>query len=122
MVALCDGMNVIATCATCMTRWLMARQHMRKPCGVTFEGTLIPFGANVSYKPISSKDEATLHQFDKKMLAGIFMESALCAGRGWSSDLLIADREDLENVSASEPRQTVQAPGSRTTRTAVVSM
>ena len=35
---------------------------------VKFDGPLISFGATVSYKPISSKDEARLHQFGKKML------------------------------------------------------
>ena len=65
-------------------------------------GFLIPFGATVSYKPISSKDEARLHQFGKKMLPGIFMGNVLDAGGGWSGDLLMADFGDLENLSASD--------------------
>ena len=40
--------------------------------------------------------------FGKKMLLGIFMRHVSCAGRGWSGDLLIADCEDPENLSASD--------------------
>ena len=39
----------------------------------TFDRLLIPFGANVGYKPISSRDESGLHQFGNQMLPGIFM-------------------------------------------------
>ena len=65
-------------------------------------GFLIPFGANVSYKPISERDVARLHQFGKKMLLGIFMGHVSRAVRGWSGDLLIADSKDPENLSASD--------------------
>ena len=33
--------------------------------GVNFDGTLNPFGANASFKPIFSKDASPLHQFGK---------------------------------------------------------
>ena len=82
-VGLNDG--VIATCATSTTRWPIARWRMRKH-GVTFDGPLILFGAKVSYKPISSKDEAKLYQIDKNMLPGVFMRYLLRAGGGWSGD------------------------------------
>ena len=46
--------NAIATCGTCKTGWPMARQQMRNMwCKI--EGPLIPFGATVSHKPVSSK-------------------------------------------------------------------
>ena len=35
---------------------------------VNIDGSSIPFGAKVSNKPISSKDESRLHQFGIKML------------------------------------------------------
>ena len=54
-----------------------------------FNGSLIPFGAKTSYKPTSLKDEARLHQLGVRR-------------RGWSSDLLIANGEDLEILSASK--------------------
>ena len=41
--------------------------------GVTFDGHLVSFGANVSYKHVSSKDESLRHQFGIKMLPGISM-------------------------------------------------
>ena len=37
----------------------------QKSMCVQCDGPLIPFAAKVSYKPISSKDEARLHQFGK---------------------------------------------------------
>ena len=55
-----------------------------KTSGVKLDGLLIPFGAKVSDKPISSNDEARLH-----------------CRRRWSGDLRIADCEDLDNLSAS---------------------
>ena len=73
-----------------------------KKCGVTFDRLLIPNGAKVSYKPISCKDGWLLHLLDYKMLSGAFMGYVLRAGGGWFSDLLLADCEDLENLSASE--------------------
>ena len=76
---------------------------------------MIPFGANASNKPISESDEGRLHQFGKKMKLGIFMGHESRAGRGWSGDLLIADCEDPENLSASDT-------GNRTRRKAVVCM
>ena len=56
-------------------------------CGVTFDGHLIPLGANVSDKPISPKDESRLHQVGQKMPLAILMGYVLRAGRGWSGSL-----------------------------------
>ena len=54
--------------------------------GVQIDGAWIPFGAKVSCKPISSKDEAGLHEFGKMMLLGIFMGYVLRAAGGWPGD------------------------------------
>ena len=62
----------------------------------------MPFGAKASLKSVSSKDEARLHQFGKKMLPRIFMGYVLRVEKGWSGDLLTADCQDLEILSASE--------------------
>ena len=63
--------------------------------GVKFDGPLIPFGATVSRKPISSTDEARLHQFGTNgVLPGMFMGYVSRAGKGMSVDMLIADCED----------------------------
>ena len=45
----------------------------KKRFGCDFTGPLIPFGAEINYKPITSKDEARLHQFGSKVLSGIFV-------------------------------------------------
>ena len=45
------------------------QKHMQPTRWVyQFDGLLIPFGAKVSYKPISSKDDAKPHQFGNNML------------------------------------------------------
>ena len=38
------------------------------------------FGSLVEYYPISAKDQSTIHQFEKKVLPGLFLGSALYAG------------------------------------------
>ena len=41
--------------------------------GMPLNGQVIPFGAVVEYHPISAKDIMRLHQFDPKVLPGIFL-------------------------------------------------
>ena len=48
-----------------------------KPC----KGPIIPFGSLVEYHPITAKDKSRIHQFGKKVLLGLFLGYALCAGR-----------------------------------------
>ena len=68
---------------------------MEKRFGEDFKGPLIPFGAEIQYKPIAQKDKERLHQFGSKMLSGIFMGYKQKAGGGWSFDLLVADWEEI---------------------------
>ena len=42
---------------------------------------IIPFGTMVEYHPISSKDQARIQQFGKKVSPGIFLGYELVAGR-----------------------------------------
>ena len=63
--------------------------------GVTSDGLLIPFGARVSCKSISSKDESRLHSVIKT-LAGIFTGYVLRAGRGWSGEPVSTDCKHVE--------------------------
>ena len=49
--------------------------------GEPFEGPIILFGAMVEYYQISARDQSRLHQFDKKVLPGIFLGYELIAGR-----------------------------------------
>ena len=44
----------------------------------------------------------SVHQFGKEMLPRICAGLVLRARRGWSGDLLIADREDFENLAPSD--------------------
>ena len=56
----------------------------------------------VEYHANSAKDQPMLHQLVKKVLPGIFLGHALCAGRSWKGDILVADIEELDNLDASE--------------------
>ena len=64
-----------------------------------FNGPVIPFGAMVECHP---KDLSRLHQFGPKVLPGKFIGYALCAGRIWKGDTLVADIEELEEMDESE--------------------
>ena len=68
----------VATCAVCTTN--DGKTAYEKRCGVKFDGLLMPYGAKTSYKPISSKDEARLHQLGNNMFLGIFTGYVLRAG------------------------------------------
>ena len=56
----------------------------------------------VTHHPITAKDQSRIHQFGKKVLAGLFFGYALYAGRIWEGDILVADIEELETMDASE--------------------
>ena len=56
----------------------------------------------VEYHPFSPKDHARIHQVGKKVLPGIFLGCELIAVGIWKADILLADKEDLEKMDASE--------------------
>ena len=51
--------------------------------------------ATVEYLPISTTDQAGLHQYGKKVLPGLFMGHAVHARGSWEGDLLVADDVDI---------------------------
>ena len=80
--------------------YLMGRPLYERRFGEPFKGPIIPFGSLVEYYPISAKDQSRIHQFGKKVLPGLFLGYALCAGRIWKG--MVADIEELETMDASE--------------------
>ena len=44
------------------------------------KGPIIPFGSLVEYHPTTAKDQSRIHQFGKKVVPGLFLGYALCAG------------------------------------------
>ena len=64
-----------------------------------FDGPIIPFGAEVKFYPVSSKDQDRVQRFGTHVLPGIFIGYALNAGRRWTGDLLMVDTEDLQRNS-----------------------
>ena len=73
-----------------------------KAFGEWCKGPVIPFGSMVEYHRNSARDQARLHQCVKKVLLGIFLGYALCAGGIWKGHVLVADLEELETMDASE--------------------
>ena len=63
--------------------------------GTPFKGPVIPFGAEVTHKPITAKELEELHQFGLKVLSGIFMGYHQHAGGGWSGDVFVADWSEV---------------------------
>ena len=68
-----------------------------QPC----KGPIIPFGSLVEYYPRTAKNQSRIINLEK-VLPGLFLGYALCAGRIWKGDVLIADLEELETMDASE--------------------
>ena len=62
--------------------------------GGPFKGPVIIFGAMVEYYPICSRGQLRLHQFDQKVLPGIFIGHALIVGGIWKGDILFAAGKD----------------------------
>ena len=67
-------------------------------CGARFSGAVIPFGAGITYLPITDKDKKHVHQFGSKLLWGIFLGYEQQEGGGWNGDLLFLDWEQIENA------------------------
>jgi len=65
-----------------------------------FTGPLIPFGAEVTYLPITHQDKSEQHAFGSKMRRGIFLGYVQQAGGGWSGDLLVADWEEVAGAQS----------------------
>ena len=64
-----------------------------------FERPIVPFGTEVKFYPILSKDLGRVHQLGTKILPGIIMGYALNAGGSWTGELLKVDTEDPQNNS-----------------------
>ena len=69
------------TCATCMIKWTMARQHSRRDMArhLTESQSLVEHWLSTSQLPRRGK--CRVQQFGKKALKGIFLGSVLRAGR-----------------------------------------
>ena len=72
--------NVVAVCEMTKTSWQMGNLGVKDGLENHAKGPIIPFGAMVEYHPISARDQARLHQFDKKVPLGNFVGYELIAG------------------------------------------
>ena len=92
--------NLIDTSRTCTTKCPMTRHRM----------SMILSTLRCNFDPFRRQSQLQAHIFERRgqlasslkktMLFGIFMRYAVRAGRGWSADLLVAECEDLEHLSA----------------------
>ena len=74
--------------------WADGKTPYERRFGEPFKGPIMPFGAIVEYHPISTRDQARVHQFGKKVLPGILLGYELIEGGIWKGDIRIADLED----------------------------
>ena len=65
----------------------MGKTPYERRFGEPLQGPIIPCGAMVEYRPISTRDQSRLHQFGKKVLPGTFLGYALIAGESGKETL-----------------------------------
>ena len=63
-----------------------------------YVGPLIPFGAEVTWQPITDKDKARCHQLGSKTLSGIFIGYGQKGNCSWNGELVVADWDKIENA------------------------
>ena len=66
MLCYCFLRNVVDTLACGHMAW-----HER--FGADFKGPIVPFGAEITFKTITDKDQNCLQKFGAKVLPGIFL-------------------------------------------------
>ena len=66
-----------------------------------YVGPLIPFGAEVTWQPITDKDKARCHQLGSKTLSGIFIGYGQKGNCSWNGELVVADWKKLKTLSIS---------------------
>jgi len=66
--------------------------------GTIFGGPIIAFGAELTYYPITEKDQKKTHKFGSKVLSGIFVGYSQQAGGAWTGDLLVADWQQVADA------------------------
>ncbi len=64
--------------------------------GEAFRGPIIPFGAEITYKPITDKDGARVHKVGAKVVSGVFVGYVQQDGGGWAGDLLVFDWDEIQ--------------------------
>ena len=97
-----DSMECFTFLRNIQDLWSDGKTPYERRFGEPFKGPIIPFGSLVEYYPISAKDQSRIHQFEKKVLPGLFLGYALYAGGIWKGDILVTDIEELETMDASE--------------------
>ena len=53
---------------------------MRDVLGIHLKGPIIPFGSLVENYPFSAKDQSRIHQFGKKVLPGLLLDTPCTRG------------------------------------------
>ena len=90
----------LATECYCMLRnvvdiLILGDTAWERKYGTKFSGPIIPFGAELLYKPSSPDDIKRTHKFGNKLLNGIFVGYVLHAGGGWTGDVLLIDQDEI---------------------------
>ena len=70
-------------------------------CGEPFQGPTKTVWSTCGISSDFTRDQASIHQFGKKVLPGILLGFELVAGGIWKGYILIADLEEMEKLEAS---------------------
>ena len=70
--------------------------------GMPFEGPIIPFGSMVEYHPFFCQRLVATASVREESLTRNILRYVLYSGRIWKGDIMVADFEELEKMSASE--------------------
>ena len=112
--------HVLATCATCATRWPMARQRRRKMLGATFDGPC--YHRSEPKSAVSPNTRQGCITLAKRCVPESSLDMYYVREEGGQAICSLRNAKTSRTCQLRYPRQTFQAPGSRTRKKAVVSM
>ena len=93
-----EAMNCYCFLRNAVDKLACGQTAYKKRFEKDFAGPIIPFGAEITYKPSRKRDIQRLHKFGEKVLSGIFIGYVQDAGGGWSGDLEVADWEEIQDA------------------------
>ena len=91
-------LQLIAQCSRSLIRW---ENSWERWFGDAFSRTTVSHASEIEYHPISTKDQARLHQCGRKVSSDYFSELFSLEVGNWKGDILAADVEELQNNAAS---------------------
>ena len=77
------------------------KTHFERKYDTPIRGPIVPFGAEILYRPISTEDKNRLLHSAHKSSQAFLLDMPQNAGSGWTGDLRVAGAEELKDNTAS---------------------